>query len=123
MQESSQKKLAEILKINNEIARLNQRLEELLSEKQVVLPSDFSLNDEVLRVLQGTGENGMQTKQIAQVLNQKFPNYGIDRKKVASTLAYLKNIKKKIDLIGRSTYKAMGSTKSEMKLSELLEEK
>lgn len=84
---------------------IEKELEDIFAP-QTILPANFSLNDEVFRVLQESGHRGTQTQQITLVLRKKYPHYGIDRKRVASTLAYLKNTKKRIELIGRSTYRA-----------------
>ena len=104
MNEDAQKKLNEINTLQKEIGVLQQKLEKLLSpEKQVVLPPDFSLIDEVLKFLKEK-KTATHTKEIVRSLSEKFPHYGIDRKKVASALVYLKSKKKTISLVGRGTY-------------------
>jgi hypothetical protein len=40
-------------------------------------------------------------------MKQKFPKYGIERAKVASALAYMKNTKKQIELISKGVYKSV----------------
>ena len=100
-------RLNQIMELNDQIKTLEKKLELLLSpEKEVVLPPDFSINAEVLTVLKEAGSEGMAKKRIQKVLQEKFPNYGIDKRKVASALAYLKNSKGKIESIGRAVYKA-----------------
>ena len=103
MNEQATKKLEEINNLQKQIAKLQQRLEELLDEKKVVLPSNFSIINEVFKVLEESN-TPLHTKEIMKTLMNEFPSYGIDRKKIASALVYLKNNKRKITSVGRGVY-------------------
>ena len=103
MNEQAVKKLEEINQLQAQISVLQEKLEMLLDEKKVVLPTDFSVINEVLKILQES-KNPLHTKEITRELIRKFPSYGIDRKKVAAALVYLKNTKKKITGVGRGVY-------------------
>jgi len=91
------------IKQKNEI---ESQIESLLSsEKQIVMPSNFSLNNEILSLLKESGENGIPVLALVDKMQEKFPTYGMDRKKVASSVAYLKNTKKMIEKAGRGVYR------------------
>ena len=106
MNDKTLEKLAQIQELIKAKEAIERKLEALLSpEKVVALPPDFSLNNEVYAIVKTGGENGIASTSILRALQQKYPDYGIDRRKVASILAYLKNSKKQIDLIGRGMYR------------------
>jgi transposase len=71
------------------------------------LPVGFSLNNEVLAIVKSAGSQGIHGKRILAEMHERFPKYGIDRKRVASALAYLKNTRKEIGQVGRGVYKAV----------------
>ena len=106
MDKKTIEKLKEVQELLAEKERIEKRLEEMFSpEKHVVLPAEFSLNEEILKIIRDFGDNGAHTKQVLQTLRQSFPDYGMNRKRVASGLAYLKNTKKQIEIIGRGMYR------------------
>lgn len=109
MNDKTLEKLAQIQELIKQKEAIEKKLEALLSpEKVVALPSNFSINNEVQAIVKDAGETGIAASSILRSLQQKYPDYGIDRKKVASSLAYLKNTKKQVDLIGRGMYKVVG---------------
>ena len=108
MNEKAVKKLKEINELQNQIGDLQRRLEELLDESKVVLPNDFSVINEVLKILEEE-KRAIHTKDITKELIKRFPSYGIERKKVAAALVYLKNTKKKITGVGRGVYQVIVS--------------
>lgn len=106
MDQDTSKKLEEIQQLLEQKKEIESKIEKLLSpEKQIVIPSDFSLNNEVLSLVKESGENGIPVLIIVDRIREKFPSYGIDRKKIASSIAYLKNTKKLIEKAGRGVYK------------------
>lgn len=106
------KKLAEIDKLREEIALREARLKELLyPEKAVLLPADFSINDEILRIL-GKSKASVSADEIYRTLNKDYPKYKLDKKRVASALAYLKNKKKEIVSAGYGKYELAPKTKT-----------
>lgn len=99
-----QKKIDEIQDLLQKKADIERRLEELLAPSpKPILPNDFSLNDEILKIVR---ENfgGISRQEITRKLQHAFPSYGIDIKKIASSLAYLKNRKNRIRKIGHGQY-------------------
>ncbi|MEK7564799.1 MAG: hypothetical protein AAB501_01005 [Patescibacteria group bacterium] len=104
MNQRAQQKLSQIQELIKQKEIIEKELESLLSEKAVILPLGFSLNNEVLDLIK-ENINGIASTQILNTLLNKYPDYGIDRKKVASSLAYLKNTKKLIGQAGRGIYK------------------
>ncbi|SRR5258708_7337915 len=106
MKDKTQERLARLQELIQERELIEREIEMLLSpEKEVVLPPGFSTNVEVLSVLKEAGSAGMAKSRVLKALQDKYPHYGIDQRKVASALAYLKNTKKQIALIGRGMYK------------------
>lgn len=102
MNEDTIKKLSQIQSLLKEKERIDKELEKLLSpEKVVALPQSFSLKAEVFDVIKNTGVNGVSSQGVLSTLQQKYPDYKIQRDQVASTLAYLKNTKKMIEKIGK----------------------
>jgi len=102
---SVDEKLAEIQRLLKERDSINERLRMLVEpEKVAVLPVGFSMNSEVLNVVQNGGMGGVSAKDILKILDKKYPTYGIDRKRVASALAYLKNTKKSVTQKARGVY-------------------
>jgi len=102
---SVDEKLAEIQRLLRERDQINERLRLLVEpEKVAVLPVGFSMNAEVFRVVQNGGAAGVSAKEILKILDKQYPTYGIDRKRVASALAYLKNSKKSVDQKERGVY-------------------
>lgn len=113
MDDKTQQKINRIKELLKQQEAIQKELASLVSpEKIVALPPDFSINSEILAIISGAGNNGVTTSTIFRILQQKYPDYGIDRKKIASSLAYLKNTKKQIDLIGRGVYKMINLSES-----------
>jgi hypothetical protein len=107
MSKTTEDKTVRIKEIFRRQEELQAELETLLNpEKQVILPVGFSINIEILRVIKESGEAGIDPKKLLAILRTQFPQYGIDRRKIASSLAYLKNRKKQIALVGKGVYKA-----------------
>lgn len=106
MSKSTEEKIKKIQELVRRKEEIEAELDALLSpEKALILPVGFSLNNEVLSVIKEAGVSGIDTKSIVNYMRNKYPKYGIERSKVASVLAYLKNNKKQIDLIGRGVYR------------------
>lgn len=106
MNEDTLKKLSRIQSLLKDKERIEKELEKLLSpEKVIALPYSFSLKDEVLEVIKNTGTTGVSSQGILNIMQQKYPDYKIQRDQVASTLAYLKNTKKMIEIIDRGIYR------------------
>ena len=82
----------------------------LLPEKQiqVVLPSDFSINEEILKILRESGD-GLSNATIQGKLKGAFPTYGIDTRKVNSAIVYLKK-RGNIEPMGRARYRIKTET-------------
>jgi hypothetical protein len=111
MNEKTKDRLLQLQELIKEKEMIEKKIEALLSpEKEVVLPPDFSINAEILTVLKEAGVNGMPKSYLLKKLQLKYPNYGIDRRRVASALAYLKNTKKQIEILGRGMYRAVEIT-------------
>jgi len=114
MDKQTQDKLAEILRINTEIEKLQAQLAKLLNPEKQALPAGFSLTNEVFNVLKESQE-ALHTRQILQEMKKRHPSYtSIDRKRVASTLAYLKREDKIESGEGRGTYKVRNKTEVEI---------
>ena len=108
MQKSTETKLARAIELKQVIEDAQNELDSLFSpEKAVILPTDFSMNNEVLSSIKQAGEEGVDLKKILYSMQSSFPRYGINRQKIASALAYLKNGKKVITQVGRGVYKAL----------------
>ena len=107
MNEKTKEKLDQLQALVKQKETLEKKIENLLSpEKKVTnLPPGFSINDEVSSIIKEAGATGTAAVNILSVLEKKFPSYGITSKKVASSLAYLKNVKKKVSKVGRGVYK------------------
>jgi hypothetical protein len=110
MKNDTQEKLNKLTELLKEKDKIEQEIEKLLSPQKVVaLPHGFSLNDEIIRVVEdfANKEDGTITsKKIFDKLNEKFPNYGIQRAKVNIALTYLKSdYKKLLESVGRGVYK------------------
>ena len=100
------KRIEEIMKQKDV---LNKELHALLvTETQVELPMGFSWNDKVLEVLKEAGNTGLDRKRMLTALEKKYGQYGVDRSKLTSSLAYLNNVKKQIEKIGRGMYRVVG---------------
>lgn len=113
MNDKTQEKLRRIQQLLAEKEKIDNELEALLApEKVVALPPGFSLNSEVYQLIQESGASGIASTNILRALSQKYPDYGIDRKKVASSLAYLKNTKKNITDVARGVYRIVSTEPS-----------
>lgn len=104
--EDKMKRAKEIYK---EIATLDEELRQLFTaEPQIELPMGFSWNDKVFEILKEAGNSGLDRKRILIALEKKYDRYGVDKSKIASSLAYLKNNKKQIEQISRGIYRIIG---------------
>ena len=112
MKKNTEEKLAKVQELLKKKEGIERELDILLSpEKEFFMPPDFSLNDEVLSIIRDSGASGISVLRIVAKLTEKYPNYPIERKRVASSLAYLKNTKKQIESAGRAMYKITGENK------------
>jgi len=110
MKKDTSEKLRRILEIKESIAKLENELELILNpEKAVILPPDFSINEEVLGVVKSS-PTGITIKEITVILTNKYPHFGIDRQKISSALIYLKSGKKLIESVSRGKYKKIDSS-------------
>ena len=100
------KKLDEVQKLLKDKERIDKRLKELLqaSDNTTTLPRGFSMQSEVLKLIEGASAQGISAQEILQAIEKQY-GMEIDRKKVASALAYLKNGKKQIEKLGRGIYR------------------
>lgn len=108
MDQNIQKKLAELQTLLAQQKAIEGRIAEILSPEEklkIIIPSGFSLNSEVLKFIQEAGDAGIAVVDLTKKIQTKFPEYGMDRKKIASAVAYLKNTKKQIESAGRSLYR------------------
>jgi hypothetical protein len=108
MNEKTRDKLTTLQQLLREKEAIEKKIEAILSpEKGTLIPPDFSLNNEVLALTRGAESGGILAASILTILQKKFPDYSIDRKKVANSLAYLKNTKKLVMQSGRGAYKSI----------------
>lgn len=110
MKNDTQEKLNKLTELLKEKDRIEQEIEKLLSPQRVMaLPQGFSLNDEIMKVVEdfANKEDGTITsKKIFDKLSEKYPGYGIERTKVNIALTYLKsNYKKLLESVARGIYK------------------
>lgn len=110
MDQKTLKRLEELQGLIRQKEEIEARIARLLSPTpKADLPDDFSLNDEVLRLIQEKPE-GISAKEILKELSRQYPSHGIDRQRISSSLAYLKNRKKLIETIGHGLYKHLKTT-------------
>lgn len=110
-----EEKLKKIESLIEQRNKINEELKSLVSDNMPghKVPANFSLNDEVLEIVEGSGESGIAVPDIKEAILGKFPNYGLNRVKISSTLAYLKNTKHSIDKgEGRAVYISTKYTES-----------
>ncbi len=105
MQRKAQEKIERIQELLDQKRKIDTELEGLVMTEAIFTPMDFVLNDEVLNIIREAGQKGIAALRIWTVLKEKYPIYGIDRKKIASSLAYLKNRKRQIVQAGRGIYR------------------
>ena len=111
MNDKTKERLAQLQELIKQKEEIEKKIEAILSpEKEVVLPPNFSMNAEVFNVVKDTGSTGIAKPSILHSLQVKYPDYRIDRKKVASALAYLKNTKKQVEIIERGMYKVANTS-------------
>ena len=102
-----EKQIRELLAQKDEIDR---KLQAILEPRSVaVLPRGFSINVEVFRLIKESGDSGISAQELLHSIQKQYGE-GIDRKKVASSLAYLKNTKETIEQTGRGVYRAKTET-------------
>jgi len=93
-------KLKEIDQLRAEIKEREDKLRALLYPEKavtVVLPADFSINDEILNILRAARGLSVSTSTMYEALTKKYPKYKLEKKRILSALAYLKNRKKQIE--------------------------
>lgn len=101
MDKATQKKADELKQLFEQQEEIAKKIAKLLNPNSAVqLPADFSVNEEVLKVVQDN-PSGISAKQIFAKLQNQYP---IERKQVTSALAYLKNYKKSVDIKERGVY-------------------
>lgn len=109
MDQKTLKRLEELQGLLRQKEEIEARITELLSPPpKIDLPENFSLNDEVLRVIQAQ-PTGISAKEILNRLLHQYPNHGIDRQRISSSLAYIKNRKKLVTTIGHGLYQVRPS--------------
>lgn len=108
MDDKTQKILSKIQELDKKRKLIEEELKMLLyPEKKSPIPYDFSIADEVFAVIKESGGKGIEIPAILKTITSQYPDYGIDRTKIASALAYLKNTKEKIEQIDRGIYRAV----------------
>ena len=91
--------------------RIKAEIRTLLEPERIaVVPRGFSASTEVLRLVEAAGQEGISSQELLEKLQKQYPDYGIDREKVASALAYAKNEKHAIEIIARGVYRTVPST-------------
>ncbi len=110
MKNETEEKLKRITELLKKKDQIEQELEKMLNPQKVVaLPHGFSLNDEIMKVVEDFAdkESGTITsKKIFDILTGKYPDYKIERTKVNIALTYLKgDYKKLLESAGRGIYK------------------
>ncbi len=103
--------LKELDTLRAEIKEREERIDQILfpeKQIQVVLPSDFSINAEILKVL-GDSKEGLSNSTIQEKLKITFPNYGINARKVNGAIVYLKK-RGDIEPTGRAMYRIKTET-------------
>ena len=111
MDDKTQQKLTKLQDLLEKKKLIDLEISAILSPERVVaLPPNFSLNNEIHKIVQEASGAGISKTEILQSMKNRFSTYGIDRKKVASALAYLKNTKKSVEIIGRGMYRALSAS-------------
>lgn len=108
MKKIAEERLAKILELQATIEKAQASLEELLVPTPITPPPPgFSYSEEVLSIIIESGDSGVARSDILIKLQSKYPEFGknVDIKQIAATLAYLKNVKKRIDVLARGVYK------------------
>jgi len=105
MNQDAKDKLNKIQELLSQKEKIEKELENLLTEKEYIMPAGFSVNDEILSLIREAGDSGIPVPELVKKLQTKFPSYGIDRERIASSLAYLKNTKKLIEQPARRVYR------------------
>jgi len=105
-----EEKLRKIQKLLEQKKGIDAQLKALLQPEKTVtsLPRGFSMSEEVLRIVRDAGTQGVHSQEILHKLQSQYHD-SIDREKVASALAYLKNAKKAIGQASRGVYRIIGS--------------
>lgn len=106
MKISIQQKLEQIQELLRQKTEIERKLEELLQPQiKNSLPVGFSVYKEVLSIIHENASSPISRPEIVAKLGEKYPDLGIDKGKVASALAYLKNDLKKVKIVARGLYK------------------
>lgn len=104
--EAKKARLAELFSMQAEI---EEEIRTLLEPQRIaVLPRGFSVSTEVSRIVREAGTDGITPQEVLAKLDGQYPD-AIDREKVASALAYLKNTKKSIEQTGRGMYRIVSN--------------
>jgi|SRR3989344_2094628 len=100
-----EEKKARIKELLQQQEEIENELRTLLEpERVVMLPRGFSTSEEVLNVVRDAGPTGITSQEVLQTMQKKYPG-AIDREKVASALAYLKNGTKSVENPERGVYR------------------
>ncbi len=106
-------KLKELDTLRAEIKEREDRIDQILNPEkqiQVVLPANFSIYDEIKKILKDSKES-LSNATIQEKLKTSFPNYGIDTRKVNSAMVYLKK-RGDVETTARARYKIKIETES-----------
>ena len=104
---SYETKKARIKALLSQQEEIEKELRSLLEPERIaVLPRGFSMSVEVFRLVREAGTEGISSQEILEKMQKQYPD-GIDREKVASALAYLKNTRKEIEQAARGVYRAI----------------
>ena len=100
--EQKKERVKELLQMQEEIEN---ELRLLLEPERVpMLPKNFSMSEQVFSLVQESGIGGVSPSDVLKALQGTYGE-AIDREKVASALAYLKNTKKTIEQTTRGLYR------------------
>lgn len=104
MKQETYNKLEKIQELLKKKEAIERELENLLGEKTPILPPSFSLNVEVVAVVRESS-GALSADDILAALVQKYPAYGLEKKRINSALVYLTNKKHSLERVGRGMYK------------------
>ncbi len=106
MSKGYEDKLEEVKQLLRQKEDIERRLKAIFEPERVaVLPSGFSINNEIFGIVASAGQGGISAQDVLSTMKKKHPTFGIDRKRIASALAYLKNGKKSVEQTGRGIYR------------------
>jgi len=91
MKQTTQNKLAELQRLIREKEEIEKKIEMILEpEKIIAPPANFNLTNEIVKVVQIRPQR-ISTDEIFEGVIKNWPDLNIPRRKVNSTIVYLKN--------------------------------